>query len=281
MLNIETLHSIMEELAKERPIFHSEADFQHALAWKIREKMIEKGYRTEVRLELSKKIKRRIFNENERKKFLEKYTEFLGENKNDKKKIDECMSCYRNLLLKYAGEFDQYMHIDIWLIIEDAIFAIELKYKHPDKASPEIEVNQESFYLKAHSAEDQGSYDFTLDIERLEHIVSTNIPGYVNGYCILLTNNWRYWRQPNNRKKRSQYNEFFPIDESDRGNEKFLNGGEILQWLGKDRLPLELNYKYECRWRHYSNIPLPTNPSEYDQFKEFRYLLLKIPGQLA
>ena len=31
------LHEILEKLSKERPIFHSEADFQHALAWKIHE----------------------------------------------------------------------------------------------------------------------------------------------------------------------------------------------------------------------------------------------------
>jgi hypothetical protein len=30
-----SLGSIMSDLSKERPIFHSEADFQHALAWKI------------------------------------------------------------------------------------------------------------------------------------------------------------------------------------------------------------------------------------------------------
>jgi len=33
-----SLESIMSDLSNERPIFHSEADFQHALAWKIHEK---------------------------------------------------------------------------------------------------------------------------------------------------------------------------------------------------------------------------------------------------
>jgi hypothetical protein len=33
-MNIQ-IESIMKELQKERPIFHSEADFQHALAWQI------------------------------------------------------------------------------------------------------------------------------------------------------------------------------------------------------------------------------------------------------
>lgn len=32
------LNEIMGELATERPMFHSEADFQHAMAWKIHEK---------------------------------------------------------------------------------------------------------------------------------------------------------------------------------------------------------------------------------------------------
>ena len=43
MLNI---HLVMQELAKHRPVFHSEADFQFALAWQIRASMPE----TEVRL---------------------------------------------------------------------------------------------------------------------------------------------------------------------------------------------------------------------------------------
>jgi hypothetical protein len=33
------LHKILKELSKERPIFHSEADFKFALAWKIKEKV--------------------------------------------------------------------------------------------------------------------------------------------------------------------------------------------------------------------------------------------------
>jgi hypothetical protein len=39
---------ILRELAGERPAFHSEADFQHALAWRIHSKLPE----TEIRLEV-------------------------------------------------------------------------------------------------------------------------------------------------------------------------------------------------------------------------------------
>lgn len=41
------IHGIMRGLAKKRPIFHSEADFQFALAWQIRETILD----SEVRLE--------------------------------------------------------------------------------------------------------------------------------------------------------------------------------------------------------------------------------------
>lgn len=29
------LHTVLNNLAKQRPVFHSEADFQHAVAWEI------------------------------------------------------------------------------------------------------------------------------------------------------------------------------------------------------------------------------------------------------
>lgn len=41
------IHSIMRDLADRRPIFHSEADFQFALAWQIKERMPD----CEIRLE--------------------------------------------------------------------------------------------------------------------------------------------------------------------------------------------------------------------------------------
>ena len=46
MLNI---HTVMAELAKTRPIFHSEADFQFALAWQIREMMPDSQIRLEFK----------------------------------------------------------------------------------------------------------------------------------------------------------------------------------------------------------------------------------------
>ena len=44
---------VSNELSKERPVFHSEADFQHALAWKICEKYHELNIRLEKRVILN------------------------------------------------------------------------------------------------------------------------------------------------------------------------------------------------------------------------------------
>ncbi len=41
------IHGLMRELSETRPIFHSEADFQHALAWQIHEAMPDSQIRLE------------------------------------------------------------------------------------------------------------------------------------------------------------------------------------------------------------------------------------------
>lgn len=48
MITLTEVDSIIQELAKERPIFHSEADFQHALAWMLHEHYPSLRVRLEV-----------------------------------------------------------------------------------------------------------------------------------------------------------------------------------------------------------------------------------------
>ena len=45
---------VLNELSKKRPVFHSEADFQHALAWRIYEKYPDLNIRLEKRVILNK-----------------------------------------------------------------------------------------------------------------------------------------------------------------------------------------------------------------------------------
>lgn len=44
------LPPVMSALAKDRPVFHSEADFQHALAWEIHRRWPETSVRLEFRV---------------------------------------------------------------------------------------------------------------------------------------------------------------------------------------------------------------------------------------
>src|SRR3989338_1568109 len=71
MLSKKDIHSIMENLSNERPLFHSEADFQFALAWglmKIKEKLNINRLRLEKPFNLKKRIMVDIFIEHNNKK---------------------------------------------------------------------------------------------------------------------------------------------------------------------------------------------------------------------
>ena len=47
MLNTKIMHAILQELAEDRPIFHSEDDFKFALAWKIKTRYSQSDIRLE------------------------------------------------------------------------------------------------------------------------------------------------------------------------------------------------------------------------------------------
>jgi hypothetical protein len=55
-LTSDLLHSAMERLAVKRPIFHSEADFQHALAWEVQIAHPEAAIRLEKRMALEPSV---------------------------------------------------------------------------------------------------------------------------------------------------------------------------------------------------------------------------------
>ena len=140
MFNVqETLDSLLAM----RPIFHSEADFQHALAWEIHKKFPQAS----VRLELPVKVNQ------------------------------------------------QSLHIDIWVVTDVEILAIELKYK--TKMLTHL-INNEQFKLKDQRAQDIGRYDFIKDIQRLEYLALDR--RNVTGYAILLTNDPSYWQNSSSSK---------------------------------------------------------------------------------
>ena len=125
------IRRVLEELKKERKVFHSEDDFKFALAWKIKEVYAN----AKVRLE-------------------------------------------------YSPEKIPNMHTDIMVFYNGSSYPIELKYK---TSKLNVAIDDESYILKNHYAQDGGRYDYLRDIHRLE-ILRDNFDNYRAGYAIIISN---------------------------------------------------------------------------------------------
>lgn len=197
-------------LAVRRPIFHSEADFQHALAWEIHERLPKASVRLELPVEVNK----------------------------------------------------QNLHIDIWIVTDAKVLAIELKYKTRKLSC--FSAN-EQFRLKDQSAQDIGRYDFIKDIQRLEHLAHCQYD--LTGYAILLTNDRSYWQNSISSNT---------ADADYRVNDGRILSG-VLDWgvnasdgTKKNReQPLSLYGNYSLNWEDFS-IPCR------DANGVFRYLTVKV-----
>lgn len=204
------ISEILATLAKKRHIFHSEADFQHAFAWEIHDKLPN----TSVRLELPVQVK------------------------------------------------GQFLHIDVWVVNQGEIIAVELKYK---TRALSVQIDNEQFKLKDQSAQDIGRYDFIKDIQRLERVAAEQIKFI--GYAILLTNDSAYWIKPSSR---------YTVDADFRLYDgRILEG--VLDWginasdgTKRNReQPITLQQRYSVNWKNFSHPSLA-------RFGTFRSLTVKV-----
>jgi len=197
------LEKCLLELANKRPIFHSEADFQHSLAW-------------EIHLQTNLKIR------------LE-YT-------------------YRQVLQK-----DPQIDIVVWE--EDKLIPIELKYKTRKFTTI---IDGEEFFLKDHSATDQGRYDFIYDIKRVEEITEQT---HTEGYCVFLTNVSAFWNKGKLNSIDNQF-KFYQRKEILRGELRW-QGNPSKKTIENRENPITIRNDYSCNWKDYSSFNM-------------KYLLLKI-----
>lgn len=130
------IHALMQGLAEKRPVFHSEADFQFALAWHIRERTNEP-----VRLEW----------------MITETQPPTGRTKSGRRKRRR----YLDLWLPKAG-----------VAVELKYKTRRFDYK-TDSAN--VDLPEESFSLREQGAEDHGRYDFLKDVARLEYLVDRRI----------------------------------------------------------------------------------------------------------
>ena len=106
------------------------------------------------------------------------------------------------------------------LIVEDKegeLYAIELKYKTPDKEYIYTTYNDKSakntYYTFGQGAEDSGCYDYLKDVERLERLIFGDFKSkfkypngkkIIRGFAIILTNSSKYYEHP-----RDNYNYYW------------------------------------------------------------------------
>lgn len=148
------IETVLLTLANERKVFWSEADFQFAFAWKLKEMLKDSGPQSAINVRLERRVDA-----------LEKRTD-APEQGNEKEN---------------SGD----IHIDIWVEINEKVYPIELKYK---TIQCSITDGSEEYKLKQHDASDIGCYLYLKDVERIEHISKSLGDNFGKGYAIMLTN---------------------------------------------------------------------------------------------
>jgi hypothetical protein len=203
------LSAILKSLSETRPVFHSEADFQFALAWEIKLHLPT----AEIRLE-------------------------------------------------YPPPNDPARAVDIIVRNDSFLYPIELKYKAKRLSTT---IDEETFNLKEHGAQDLGRYDFVKDIRKVESLAS-NLDGFKVGYVIWLTNDPSYWKPPLNPSV--GYADFSVHDGAIKtGAMKWAEHLGVGTIKSREQ-PLVLNNAYEIQWHTYSNLDTPNGL--------FKYVLLKV-----
>ena len=171
---------------------------------------------------------------------------------------------YADIRLEYCPAEHTNMHLDIFIRIDGKSYPIELKYK---TLMAQFEIEGERYNLKSQGAHDLGSYDYLIDVERIELLKKT-MPSFEKGYAIMLSNDYLYWDIPKS-KKTTVFDSFRIHDGCEKGG--------LLNWTGnpsagttKDReKPINLHGKYQIEWREYSQLSQERNGT-------FNYLLLEI-----
>jgi len=214
----------IEKLSKRRDIFHSEADFQFALAWEIQREYPE----ADIRLEYCVKDVPKIHNED-------------GQNMH----IDIMVSFDNDCKLSDKR----------WI-------PIELKYKTAKFVGTDIK--DEPYDLKGHAAQLLGRYDFIKDIERLERLSNKSDFSYQEGYAIWLTNDMSYPRNKPEGKNNTICKEFsVHCGAIKKDTLKWLNDPSD-GTIKNRKNPIKLKKEYEIKWHPYSSIETKDKNRKFD-----------------
>ena len=216
------VHDIMAKLSRQRPFFHSEADFQHAFAWQVHSEMPDYEVRLEYRLN-------------------------PGEPR----------------------------YLDMW--IKNIRLAIEFKYRTRDA---NLQHAGESFYLRRHDACDFGRYDFLKDVERLERLQQQGYAG--SGLAILLTNEYRYWKENPPRRVKTRDSNFHIFDKRPLSGRLEWSTKDIATKVGNREHPINLRETYDLAWHDYGDEEKqPPGSGSHLPNARFRYLAVEVTSHPA
>lgn len=239
---------VLNNLAKRRPLFWSEADFQFEFAWELHKKL---GEEANIYLERRHEI-----------------NSASNDNANEK----ATQSTTNKSLNK--------LYVDIWIEYDNKTYPIELKYttKRCKIYDPENPVE-----TKEQSARDAGCYRFLWDIKRLEEIKASLSPKEVKGYAIMLTSDAGYY----NKSERSTLFDNFRLTEgrtippktSDRKFKWILNkiaAEKIKSHWTKHWPEFMLNGKYKLEWQDYNSETSIRVVDDNDNDITLKYLLVEV-----
>lgn len=224
----------VKNLSRKRPAFHSEADFQLALA-----RQIEEEYECQVRLEYPVYIKCLPF-----------------EADNGYKKKPKKDANLKSNYLRINGVLKIRRYLDILLLVDKKKYPIELKYKTSYLEMEDMAIG-DRYNLADMGAQNLGSYDFWKDVYRIENMTDS-IEGFERGFTVWLTNDVAYLGRNNSK---SQYFDFsVAIAKDATGNlcwRKKDKSGQYYRTISdsdkKDRRDmLPLKGKYQVKWNMYA-----------------------------
>lgn len=236
---------VIKELKKNNRIFCSEADFQHTLAWTIKQKY-----------------------ENKIKKI---YLEFPFIIKEEQKKQEE----HNHLDILIVFKDNKMIPIEL---------KYKTTYPNANKKKKgELYENSDEnikFIVRNQGAKNYGCYNYIKDISRIESFKKDNMfkDDFEEGYAIFLTNDKNYWEEVENYKQEEPTYDYsmFSI------HHKRENVHGKLDWKkhkkdnkGKTLYPLiDIEGSYDFCWNPYYNNYKEYNSNE--DFGEFKYLITTI-----
>lgn len=235
------IETVLLALANERKVFWSEADFQFAFAWKLKEMFEDSNPQSTINVRLER-----------RADALEQRTD-APEQGNEKEN---------------SGD----IYIDIWVEINEKVYPIELKYK---TIKCTITDGSEEYKLKQQSANDIGCYLYLKDVERICNLSKKLGEKFGKGFAIMLTNDHLYWDTPKTTADTTAFRDF----RIHKGRK--IVAGTTLDWgtpsynrpdWQKELKSITIDYTID--WKDYSN--LDEEGEANGQASPFKYSIIEI-----